>query len=934
MRTNLPVTQHEIELKPGQTIVSKTTPKGVITYVNRDFVEISGFTESELIGQAHNIVRHPDMPQAAFEDLWHTVNKGRPWRGIVKNRCKNGDYYWVEANVTPIWENGRVVEYMSVRSKPSPQQIQEAESLYRRLNAGDVVRPAPLERLRNLVGNAGLLTKAVALLAVIAMGAFLGTAHTWQLLSGLGMQLGPEQQQLLADTRSALIFTNSLVLLATLVAVLWFVQACFVRPMDWLKSSLLKMSCGDFSTRIDISRQDEMGQVMQSLQCMQVRLGFEVEDTKRVANEASRVRRALDVASTNVMLADEDYNIIYMNRSLEDMMANAEADLQTVLPDFRADDLMGKNMDVFHRDPQHQRKILSQATALYEQEVEVAGRTIVIKATPVFDDQGQRLGTVIEWLDRTEELAMLAEEQRQEEARLAKERQVAHENARIRQALDAVSANVMVADRDGRIVYANEAVTGMMKRAETDIRTELTDFSSDHLLGSNIDIYHKNPAHQQGMLRDMSGEISSRFVLGGRTLQVVANPIRADDNQQIGVVVEWSDLTDEVAIQQELDSLIQNAALGNLGVRADIEGRQGFFLKVSEGLNTLMAICEGVIGDVVTSLEALSTGDLTRTIDKDYEGQFGELKDNLNNSMGHLASIVSEIRFGATSVLNGANEIAQGNADLSQRTEEQASSLEETASSMEEMTGGVRDNARSALQVEQQMERTREEAVKGEAISHQAVAAINEINQSSKRIADIIGVIDEIAFQTNLLALNAAVEAARAGEQGRGFAVVAAEVRNLAQRSAGAAKEIKDLIKDSVAKVEDGTRFVNATGQTLATISESVSNVSKAIQRLATTVNEQSTGIGQVNVAVGQMDEMTQQNAALVEQASAASEAMAEQARNLEQQVAFFKLPDDAGARRNNAPSVNQTVATSVRPSIKPGMSSSPVASEDHWEEF
>ena len=946
MRTNLPVTQHEVLLKPGQNIVSKTNPKGVITYVNRDFIEISGFSEPELIGQAHNLVRHPDMPQAAFKDLWDTVKQGKPWRGIVKNRCKNGDYYWVEANVTPIWENGQVVEYMSVRSKPSAEQIRDAEALYERLNAGEQVSVGAAARARKACTDMGLMAKAIALLVVIAAANLLGTANTWQLIAALGEGANGTQAQL-AEVQSSLIFNNALMLLVTLVGLLWFTKAYFVRPMEWMKATLMKMSCGDFSTHIDISRQDELGRLMQSMQCMQVRLGFEVEDTKRVANEASRIKRALDVANANVMLADEDYNIIYMNHSLVDMMANAEPDLQTVLPAFKADELMGKNMDIFHRNPAHQRGLLNQATKLHEQQVEVAGRTIVIKATPVFDDHNVRLGTVIEWLDRTEELAQLAEEQRIEAERLESERRVAHENARIKQALDAVSANVMVADMDGKIVYANAAVQRMMGRAEADIKTELPEFSTAALMGSNIDIYHKNPAHQRAMLRDLRGEVSSQFLLGGRTLRVVANPILSAEQQQIGVVVEWSDLTDEVAVQNELDSLIQNAALGNLGVRASVEGRDGFFLQVSQGLNSLMEICEGVVGDVVASLESLSTGDLTRTIDKEYEGQFGELKDNLNNTIGHLTSIVSEIRFAATSVLNGANEIAQGNADLSQRTEEQASSLEETASSMEEMTGGVRENATSATEVEQQMEVTRRDAEQGETISKRAVESINEINQSSKRIADIIGVIDEIAFQTNLLALNAAVEAARAGEQGRGFAVVAGEVRSLAQRSAAAAKEIKGLINDSVAKVEDGTRFVTETGSTLAAISSAVTRSAEAIKRLTSTAKEQAAGIEQVNIAVNQMDEMTQQNAALVEQASAASEAMAEQARNLERQVAFFRLAGDgasaAPAARSAAVSVagHAQIQAHPAPVAKTVTRTAPantiVPMEDHedrWEEF
>jgi methyl-accepting chemotaxis protein len=239
-------------------------------------------------------------------------------------------------------------------------------------------------------------------------------------------------------------------------------------------------------------------------------------------------------------------------------------------------------------------------------------------------------------------------------------------------------------------------------------------------------------------------------------------------------------------------------------------------------------------------------------------------------------------------VASGAEEISQGNADLSQRTEEQASSLEETASSMEEMTSTVRQNADNAKVANELAEKTSSKAIQGGEVVNRAVQSMSGINESSKKIADIIGVIDEIAFQTNLLALNAAVEAARAGEQGRGFAVVAGEVRNLAQRSAGAAKEIKDLIRDSVSKVEDGTLLVNESGETLKDIVASVKRVTDMISDIAEASVEQSSGIEQVNKAVTQMDEMTQQNAALVEEASAAGESMAEQANDMRRLLNFF----------------------------------------------
>src|SRR5262245_13855157 len=320
--------------------------------------------------------------------------------------------------------------------------------------------------------------------------------------------------------------------------------------------------------------------------------------------------------------------------------------------------------------------------------------------------------------------------------------------------------------------------------------------------------------------------------------------------------------------------------------------------------------------------EGIAAGELHHDIRVTARDETGRLLQAMQSMREQLRQIVGEIRQASGNVSNAASEIVQGNTELSQRTQEQASALEETASSMEEMYSTVKQNADNARQANQLAANARAQAEQGGEVVSKAVRAMAEIGHSSKKIADITGVIDGIAFQTNLLALNAAVEAARAGEQGRGFAVVAAEVRKLAQRSAEAAKEIKALISDSVEKIEGGTRLVDASGQTLNDIVTAVKKVSDIVAEIALASQEQSAGIEQVNKAVMQMDEMTQQNAALVEEAAAASESVDTQARSLQQLMVFFTL--EGGSKAQDSPGADMPMPAPTPPEKQTGGRSRP----------
>ncbi|MGE5506150.1 MAG: methyl-accepting chemotaxis protein [Actinomycetota bacterium] len=352
--------------------------------------------------------------------------------------------------------------------------------------------------------------------------------------------------------------------------------------------------------------------------------------------------------------------------------------------------------------------------------------------------------------------------------------------------------------------------------------------------------------------------------------------------------------TREAAIVAEVAQVAKAASEGELDRRIDLAGKDGFLLTLCDGINGLVETTGKALADVASVLESVAGGDLTRRITAEYGGVFNRLKTDVNRTADKLSEIVTDINSAAAQIGSAASEVASGSQDLSERSEQQASSLEETAASMEELAATVRQNSANAQQANQLAAGAREVAASGGQVVADAVEAMERIETSSQKIGDIVGMIDEIAFQTNLLALNAAVEAARAGDAGKGFAVVAQEVRNLAQRSAQASKEIKGLIAESTTQVATGADLVKGAGRTLDEILGSVKRVADIVAEIAAASQEQASGIDQVNGAITQMDEMTQQNAALVEQSTAAAHALEEQSRELGRLMAFFQL---SGAR-------------------------------------
>jgi methyl-accepting chemotaxis protein len=517
---------------------------------------------------------------------------------------------------------------------------------------------------------------------------------------------------------------------------------------------------------------------------------------------------------------------------------------------------------------------------------------------------------------------------------LADVRQEAAASKRLTQALDNVHSGVMVANKDFEIIYLNDSVQCMFQEAEEAIRQQMPNFNAKKLLGANIDFFHKDPSHQRSLLANLNEAYTSDLLVAGQYMKVIASPVISDQGERLGYVAEWQNRSHEVLIEQEIDQLVQGIKTGDLSARLRLDNKDGFAKVLSAGINELTDVIENVFSDVNRVMEAMAEGDLTVNIANEYQGVYAECKNNINCTLAKLSEFIIQIRDAADFIDSSSQEMASGNNNLSHRAEQQAASLEETAASMEELASTVKNNAQNTVQATEVVNLASELAQKGGGVVRSAIAAMQEINESSNKIAEIIGVIDEIAFQTNLLALNASVEAARAGEQGRGFSVVATEVRNLAQRSATAAQQSNELIQNSVQKVRAGTAFVNETGAALNEIVESVAKVGDIVAHIASASSEQSSGIEQVNQAVAQMDDITQQNAALAEQAAAGSIAMSEQSTNMTQLLSFFRVNSMDGSAK--AVGSSRPKQLPVKTAAKKAISSSKpkIASSDEWEEF
>ncbi|RAW06719.1 chemotaxis protein [Halomonas elongata] len=725
MRNNQPVTQREHVLKDDHFLISRTDLKGRITYANPAFVEVSGFDHDELIGAPHNLVRHPDMPPAAFDDLWKTLKAGRHWRGVIKNRCKNGDHYWVNASVSPILEDGKTVGFVSMRTKPSQAEVERAEAVYARMNEGRSTRYAlargQLVRkgLTGWLGRLNVRSMRAKVMAMILVAGVLLLAS-----GGVGL-LGLER----ADGRLQALDRDGLQDVARL------------QQIDQLVTRSHQM----LTSRAPVELLEQRGALITRLDDIETSLdSLWSAYRERALNHGDKADAFSDSLGT------------YLREGMDQAL-----------------DLLGSedNFRVFADLPSHGEQMR---------------------------DQGRELSSQVN---------ALIKDKREAAATLADEASKAHQ----------------------RMLTVLAATLGV------------------------------------GLLL--------LCVLGGLILRSLLRPLRT------------------------AEAFTLQIAAGNLAAESPSRQRD----------------------------------------------ELGRLLDALDLMRKSLGSIVGDVSSGIERVAPAARDIATGNEELSARTEQQAASLQQTASSMEEMTTTVGHNADNARQASglasDNASRTREA---GE-LMQQLVATMGEITEGSRKMTEIIEVIDSIAFQTNILALNASVEAARAGEQGRGFAVVAGEVRNLAGRSASAAQEIKALIDGSSQQVEGGAALVQRAEASLGEVMEASTRVNDIMGEITAASEEQTNGIGQINQAVAEMDQVTQRNAARVQSSARAAAELDRQAKGLTLVASAFRL---RGAGLETIPSRGEDGAT---PSTETAPTSTPAdeptetprrerradaAATEEWEAF
>lgn len=598
-------------------------------------------------------------------------------------------------------------------------------------------------------------------------------------------------------------------------------------------------------------------------------------------SEGAALSAVVEASPTPIILADLDFNITYMNPiSLETLKKIAQ-----YLP-CRPEEIVGKNVDFFYKDPAYQRRILGNNGANLPTQaiIEVGPEKLDLLVSAITNSKGEFLGPMVTWSLVTQKL------------------KAEFESAKMSAMIDNNPVNIILADKDLNITYVNRATVKNLQPL-----AHLLPVPIDKIVGSNVDIFLKTPTVQRNILADPNNLPHQMVIeLGDQKLDLLVTAIYDNRGDYIGPMVTSENVTSRLKLEQKTKEMMDNAQKHEAELKEKVEA-------------------------LLNTVEAAAEGDLTKPVTVRGDDAIGQLAAGLERMIGGLRDVITRIGDSVAQVSEGATQVSSSSQLLAEGASEQASSLEEVSSALEELTAMTRTNSENSIQADQLAVKAREAADKGGEIVTELNGSMQGISEASDKIGKIIKVIEEIAFQTNLLALNAAVEAARAGEHGKGFAVVAEEVRNLAGRASDAAKEITGLIENSNKRSQDGVKIAGDVGTALNTILDDVRRVSDLIEQIATASQEQTQGIEQINASVSQMDKVTQQNAAGAEESASAAEQMNAQMFSLREMCERFQVDEGesdalAGTRRTaSGPAQRQpswSAPKAQRPAPRPAQSS------------
>ena len=667
--------------------------------------------------------------------------------------------------------------------------------------------------------------------AMVSYGSLEVMGKTWAVTAQME---NAEVYESVTELRSAMLQQLSAAIVLVLV-VSSLLARSLSRPMTRVGTAMKAIADERYDIEIPAkNRSDEIGDIGRTLADFRDKLVAAAEDSKEVAFKSA----AFADSSIAMIIVDRDFEIVYHNISAKDLFGKYSDEMKEFWPDFDPEALLGECIDKFHKDPSHQRAILSDPSNLpYRADITVGSLKFALNVSAIIDKNNEYIGNVLEWVDVGE-------------ARL---------NSGI---LDAIRRNQLLVEYDlsGRILNANDQFLSIYN------------YSGDQMNDLRfIDLFSDKSDSNTVWRQVLNGE-----ALNGKTsrLDQAGQPLWMDSS--INLVVDAKGKPFKV-----------------IEIASDITTAEHSRQKAEAQRLAMVENQDLVVRELRHGLDALANGDLTVSLDKVFAPEYEQLRGDFNNAVAKLLLTIQQLATAAGNIHNGTSEISQAADDLARRTENQAATLEETAAALEQLTESVRSASEGANKADGVVREARENAEDSGQVVLKAVEAMNEIESSSKQISQIIGVIDDIAFQTNLLALNAGVEAARAGEAGRGFAVVASEVRALAQRSSEAAKAIKTLISESSQHVDTGVALVGDAGNALRQIVENVSKISGLVSDLAMSSREQAVGLSEINTGVNHLDQVTQQNAAMVEQSTAASHSMNKDAATLASLVSVFKRGDE-----------------------------------------